>query len=115
MLGRCINKEQAEKLCLLFDYISVHASVDQVIELLRDRFDIQIYNTAPPYVSPISNKVEYGFSVKKCNPQWGWNHRVSIGKTKWYTDIWEAKGAALNMALDWILDQERSRANKLSK
>lgn len=111
-----ISSTQCDKLSKIFPdkFISAGTSIDMAIELLRAELNIICYNTAPPYVSPISDKIEYSFSMKRCNPKLGWDNREFIGVTQWTSDIWKAKSAALDMALNWILDQERSRA-KLSK
>lgn len=86
--------------------------IDDVIDIIRRRFDVIIYNTAAPHVSPISNKIIYGFSVKACNTRWDWNARTYLGKTKWRTNIYQAKREAINIAINWILSQKSEKSKK---
>lgn len=106
-----ITNEILEKLNAAFPdkYISAGTTIDVAIDLLRTECNIMIYNTAPPHVSPISGKIEYGYSVKKCNPNWGWNARQFIGLCPWSDNIWEAKTQALNVALDWLINNKKSK------
>lgn len=87
-------------------------TVDEVIDAIRMKFKVIIYNTAAPHVSPISNKIIYGFSVKACNTRWGWNARTYLGKTKWRTNIYQAKREAINIAINWILSQKSEKSKK---
>lgn len=87
-------------------------TVDKVIDEIRRKFKVIIYNTAPPHVDPISNKIVYGFSVKVCNTKWGWNARKYLGQTKWRTNIYQAKREAINIAINWILSQRSEKSKK---
>ena len=78
--------------------------LDRVIDSLRIRHNIHIYNTAPPFVSPIDGFIQYGYRIKRCSKHWGWNARVSIGETYWYRNIYDAKRAAIRIATKWILN-----------
>lgn len=89
--------------------------IDNTIHALRVKYNIEIYNTAEPFVCPTGknqNKVVYGFSVKVCNPKWGWNARQYIGKTDWLPNIWEAKRRAINIAIKWILSHKSQKSKK---
>lgn len=89
--------------------------IDDVIHALRIKYRIEIYNTAEPFVSPSGKdegKVVYGFSVKICNPKWGWNARKYLGQTKWRTNIYQAKREAINIAINWILSQKSEKSKK---
>lgn len=89
--------------------------IDDVIHALRVKYRIEIYNTAEPFVSPSGKdegKVVYGFSVKICNPKWGWNARQYIGKTNWMPNVWEAKRKAINIAIKWILSHKSQKSKK---
>ena len=94
--------------------IRVAPGVDDVIDALRRKYNIVIYNTSEPFVGSISKKIEYGFSVKKCNPVFGWNARTYLGQTEWHTNIYQAKREAINIAINWILSQ-KSQESKKSK
>ena len=87
-------------------------NIDSVIDEIRRRFNVIIYNTAPPHVSPISNKIIYGFSVKVCNTKWGWNARKYLGQTKWRTNIYQAKRKTINIAIKWILSHKSQKSKK---
>ena len=86
--------------------------IDTVIDIIRRKFDVIIYNTAAPHVSPISNKIIYGFSVKACSTKWGWNARKYLGQTKWRTNIYQAKREAINIAIKWILSRKSQKSKK---
>lgn len=92
--------------------------VDQVIDWLRRKYNIHVYNHAAPFVDPThDNKVCYTLDVKKCNPHWGWNQREPLGKAKSH-NIYACKRMCITIALRWILSQksEKSKNNKkLSK
>lgn len=87
-------------------------AVDEVIDAIRMKFDVIVYNTAPPHVDPISKKIIYGFSVKVCNTKWGWNARKYLGQTKWRTNIYQAKREAIDIAINWILSQKSEKSKK---
>ena len=89
--------------------------IDSVIHALRVKYRIEIYNTAEPFVCPSGKhqcKVVYGFSVKICNPKWGWNTRQYLGKTDWLPNIWEAKRRAISIAIKWILSHKSQKSKK---
>jgi len=89
--------------------------VDPAIDYIRQKYNIHIYNSAPPFVTPVTKKVVYAFSVKVCNTQLGWNGRKSLGCTKWYSNVYQAKRAALKIALDWILSQKSQKSKRTKK
>lgn len=107
-----VTKVQRRK----FDKIGVdpwkYYRLDDVIDVIRRRFNVIIYNTAPPHVDPVSKKIIYGFSVKVCNTKWGWNARKYLGQTKWRTNIYQAKREAINIAINWILSQKSEKSKK---
>jgi len=86
--------------------------LDEVIDAIRRKFKVIIYNTAPPHVDPTSKKIIYGFSVKVCNTKWGWNARKYLGQTKWRTNIYQAKREAINIAINWILSQKSEKSKE---
>lgn len=89
--------------------------IDTAIDYIRRRYNVHIYNTAPPFVDSVTKKVVYAFSVKVCNNQLGWNGRKSLGCTKWYENVYQAKRAALKIALDWILSQKSQKSKRTKK
>ena len=80
-----------------------YTDIDNVIDVLRIKYKVIIYNTAAPFVGK-SDNVIYNFSVKKCNPQFGWNGGERIETSKiWDANIYEAKRRAIRAAVRWIL------------
>lgn len=78
------------------------ATVDDVIDWLRRKYNIVIYNTIEPFVDPVSNKILYRMSVKQCNLRDGWNGRMYIGESKLTSNIYAAKRQAVSIAIRWI-------------
>lgn len=95
--------------------------IDAVIDHIRVKFCVHIYNYAAPFVTKYTetkNVVLYGFGVKYCNLKHGWNQRVYIGKTPWKENIYDAKRRAIDIAIKWILShksQEKCKITHLSK
>lgn len=110
ILGRALEKkfEAATNGCCTY-------FVDTAIDHIRRKYNVHIYNNAPPFVAPITKKVVYAFSVKVCNTKLGWNGRKSLGCTKWYSNVYQAKRAALKIALDWILSQKSQKSKRTKK
>lgn len=93
-------------------------TVDQAIDWLRKKYNIVVYHTHIPYVCPKTHKIVYTFTPKICNPNWGWNQRITLKRGIQSADIYAAKRSAITIALNWILSQksEKSKNNKkLSK
>ena len=93
-------------------------TVDQVIDWLRKKYNIIVYHTHIPFVCPKTRKIVYTFTPKICNPEWGWNQRITLKRGIQSADIYAAKRSAITIALNWILSQksEKSKNNKkLSK
>jgi hypothetical protein len=105
-LGRVLEKE-FEAITGCYTYF-----IDVAIDYLRRKYNVHIYNTAPPFVAPATKKVVYAFSVKVCNTQLGWNGRKTLGSTKWYENVYQAKREALKIALNWILSQKSQKSKK---
>ena len=84
--------------------IGIHYStLDPIIDDLRVKHNVIIYNTTAPFVDK-SGKIVYNFSIKKCNPRLGWNGRERIEASKtWDANIYEAKRRAIRAAARWIL------------
>ena len=91
--------------------------IDAVIDHIRIKYNVHVYNHAAPFVSKetqTKNVVLYGFGVKFCNIQHGWNHRVYIGKTTWVKNIYDAKRRAINIAIKWILSHKSQEKCKIA-
>ena len=110
ILGRALEKkfEAATNGCCTY-------FIDVAIDYIRRKYNVHIYNSAPPFVTPVTKKVVYAFSVKVCNNRLGWNGRKSLGSTQWYNNIYQAKRAALKIALDWILSQKSQKSKRTKK
>lgn len=95
--------------------------IDSVIDHIRTKYNVHIYNYAAPFVSKETenkNVVLYGFGVKFCNLKHGWNQRVYIGKTPWKNNIYDAKRRAIDIAIKWILShksQEKCKIIRIKK
>lgn len=95
--------------------------IDKVIDAIRRKYNVHIYNSAAPFVTKetdTKNVVLYGFGVKYCNLKHGWNSRQYIGKARWSKNIYEAKRKAINIAIKWILShksQEKCKIKQLSR
>lgn len=89
--------------------------IDVAIDYIRQKYNVHIYNSAPPFVTPVTKKVVYAFSVKACNTKLGWNGRKTLGSTKWYENVYRAKREALKIALDWILSQKSQKSKRTKK
>ena len=95
--------------------------IDAVIDHIRKKYNVHVYNHAAPFVTKYTetkNVVLYGFGVKYCSIQHGWNHRIYIGKTQWKKNIYDAKRRAIDIAIKWILShksQEKCKIMHLSK
>lgn len=84
-------------------------TVDEVIDRIRIKYNIVVYNTGAPYVHhTLTGKkyIVYGFSVKKCDVKSGWNFRIQIGGTEWTDNIYKAKRQAITIALEYIIKHD---------
>ncbi len=84
-------------------YVSL--DVDSVIDWLRKKYKVVIYNSMEPFVDPKSNKILYRYSVKYCNLRDGWNGRQYIGESTLTANIYSAKKQAIWLAIRWIKKQ----------
>lgn len=90
-----------------FGYSRLHPpTVDEVIDRIRIRYSIIIYNSFAPFVDEMptgKKRIVYGYSVKKCDTKSGWNFRIKIGRTQSVDNIYKAKREALTIALEYII------------
>lgn len=86
-------------------------NVDHVIDWLRRKHNIVIYNAIEPFVDPTAKKprILYRYSVKKCNLRDGWNGRKYIGESKLVENIYSAKRQAIMIALRYIKSQKNDK------
>ena len=83
----------------------IYPTVDEIIDWLRIKYNIIIYNAIEPFVDPESgnkNEVLYRFAVKWCNRRDGWNGRVYIGSSKLSSNIYGMKREAIWLAIRWL-------------
>lgn len=92
-------------------------NVDDAIDFLRKKYSIMIYNSAAPYVDPCNmpKRVKYGFRVKFCNLNHGWNFREYIGEPQWSYNIYAAKRMCLTIAIKYAFKVKRAAVIKLSR
>ena len=80
-----------------------YTTVDQIIDMIRKKYNVIIYHKAAPFVDK-NGKIIYNFTAKKCNPIHGWNSRIYIDTpSEWVSNIYEAKRRAIRAAARWIL------------
>ena len=77
-------------------------TVDEVIDWLRRKHNIIVYNAAEPYVDPIHPHINFAFKVKTCDMQWGWNARKYLDRTKSSKNIYACKREAITIALKYL-------------
>ena len=86
-------------------------TVDEVIDWLRRKYDIIIYNKIPPFVDPVDHThktILFRYGVKRCDTiVLGWNGRVDLGSTDMSTNVYALKRAAINIALKYIKSQKK--------
>lgn len=85
--------------------VPVH--VDRVIDWLRIKFNIIIFNAAAPFVDPVKKTIMYSYTVKFCNTNWGWNCREIIGQTKWSKNIYAMKRQAIWIAIRYLKKKQK--------
>ena len=100
---------------LKFDPVTENVSLDGVIDWLRRKHNIVIYNSIEPFVDPVSDNhhILYRFSVKYCNLRDGWNGREYIGESKLTKNIYTAKKQAITLAIKWLKQRQHERTKKV--
>ena len=86
-------------------------TVDEAIDWIRRKFNVVIYNSFEPFVDPTDkNKhITYGYSVKFCDTEFGWNGRIYIGRGRDSYDMYAAKRNAITTALKYIKNVKHRR------
>lgn len=87
-------------------------TVDEVIDWLRRKHNIMIYNHIEPYTDPADNRITYGYRVKKCNVKWGWNHRKYLSNGILSKDCYAAKRKAIWIAIRFIKKQKEDATKR---
>ena len=111
-----VTTAQFEELTKLkFDPVVESVSLDGVIDWLRRKHNIVIYNSIEPFVDPVSDNhhILYRFSVKRCNLRDGWNGREYIGESKLTKNIYTAKRQAITLAIKWLKQHRHERKKKI--
>lgn len=91
-------------------------TVDQAVDWIRRNFDVVIYNSAEPFVKPLTKDIVYAYGVKYCNKRDGWNGRIIIDRgSKWYKDPNAAKRRALTKALNFIKKRKNAESRRKSE
>ena len=97
---------------LKFDSVFNGVYVDDVIDWLRRKHKIVIYDKIEPFVDPKTHVILYRMGVKKCNLRDGWNGRIYIGESRLTKNIYAAKREAIWLAIRWIKMQNKSAKGK---
>ena len=91
-------------------------TVDQAIDWVRRNFDVVIYNSAEPFVKPLTRDIVYAYGVKYCNKRDGWNGRIIIDRGgNWCKDPYIAKRRALTKALNFIKKKKDAESRRKSE
>lgn len=86
-------------------------TVDEVIDWLRRKHNIIIYNKIEPFVDPADQThktILFKFGVKQCDTKHlGWNGRTYIGETRLAKNVYSLKREAIGIAIKYIKSQKR--------
>lgn len=86
-------------------------TVDEVIDWLRRKYNIVIYNKVEPFVDPTDDthkKILFKYGVKRCDiNHLGWNGRIDLGTTRLSTNVYSLKREAITIALKYIKSQKK--------
>ena len=81
-------------------------TIDEVIDWLRRKYNIIIYNQIEPFVDPTDTShksILFKFGVKKCDTNnLGWNGRRDLGTTRLNTNVYSLKREAISIAIKYI-------------
>ena len=91
-------------------YLSV-PTVDEVIDWLRRKYNIVIYNKIEPFVDPVDEThktILFKYGVKRCDVNHlGWNGRIDLGTTRLSKNVYSLKREGINIALKYIKSQKK--------
>lgn len=92
------------------DCVSV-PTTDEVIDWLRHKYNIVIYNKVEPFVDPTNDShktILFKYGVKRCDVNHlGWNGRIDLGTTRLAKNVYSLKREAINIALKYIKSQKK--------
>jgi len=118
-MSNLISFDQLKFFCENAEFLEVMTkrvpTLDEMIEWLREKFLIVIYNHMEPFVSPTKGKIIYCYRVKQCNLRDGWNGRNYLGQTEYSEDICEVKKQAIEIAINYLKNEaeENLRSEKV--
>lgn len=91
-------------------------TVDEVIDWLRRKHNIIIYNKIEPFVDPADQThktILFKFGVKQCDTKHlGWNGRTYIGETRLAKNVYSLKREAISIAIKYIVSDEKKKSTK---
>ena len=86
-------------------------TVDEVIDWLRRKYNIVIYNKIEPFVDPTDDThktILFKYGVKLCDTKHvGWNGRMDLGTTRLNTNVYSLKREAISIAIKYIKSQKK--------
>ena len=86
-------------------------TTDEVIDWLRRKYNIVIYNKVEPFVDPIDDThktILFKYGVKRCDiNHLGWNGRIDLGTTRLAKNVYSLKREAIGIALKYIKSQKK--------
>ena len=86
-------------------------TIDEVIDWLRRKYNIVIYNKIEPFVDPTDDthkKILFKYGVKRCDiNHLGWNGRIDLGTTRLSTNVYSLKREAIGIAIKYIKSQKK--------
>lgn len=81
-------------------------TADEVIDWLRRKYNIVIYNKIEPFVDPIDDThktILFKYGIKLCDTKHlGWNGRTDIGTTRLASNVYSLKREAIDIAIKYI-------------
>lgn len=92
------------------DCVSV-PTIDEVIDWLRRKYNIVVYNKIEPFVDPTDEThktILFKYGIKRCDiNHLGWNGRIDLGVTRLSKNVYSLKREAITIALKYIKSQKR--------
>ena len=92
------------------DCVSV-PTTDEVIDWLRRKYNVVIYNKVEPFVDPTDDThktILFKYGVKRCDiNHLGWNGRIDLGTTRLTKNVYSLKREAIDIALKYIKSQKK--------
>lgn len=86
-------------------------TTDEVIDWLRRKHNVVIYNKVEPFVDPTDDshkKILFKYGIKRCDVNHlGWNGRIDLGTTRLSTNVYSLKREAIGIALKYIKSQNK--------